>query len=256
MSAPMPSVPSTTGFVPAHRAGVADRVVHVRARVVGDRARQRTVEVHAVDEQPVVGGEVLQPGAGGDVVEPLGHVDVHADAEVGGQSGGGRQRVVGAGERGVHPDHAAAAGAQVALVLRQTAAGAVGAVAVGDAVRGVQPHADLGAGVGEDRQAALDARRRLVVVDDRRGPALQRLGGGEHRRPTDDLLVERHVEPPPDLLEHLEERRRLLRRRRHAPGERRVQVVVAADEAGGHVRHASILAAAPPRSIADLRGEW
>ena len=59
-------------------------------------------------------------------------------------------------ERGVHTDHAAPAAAQEALVLGQAALRLVGAVAIGDAVRADDAHADLGAGVGDDRQAALD----------------------------------------------------------------------------------------------------
>ena len=52
---------------------------------------QVAVEVDAVHEQPVVGGQVLEPGAGVAVDGPFGHVDVHADAEIGGQPGGGRR---------------------------------------------------------------------------------------------------------------------------------------------------------------------
>ena len=94
MSAPIPSVPSTIGFGRRRRPGVADAVVHVAARVVGDGAGQRAVEPDAVDEQPVVGGQAGEalPRAG--VLRTLGDVDVHADAEVGGQAGGRRQRVV------------------------------------------------------------------------------------------------------------------------------------------------------------------
>ena len=83
--------------------------------------RQRAVEVHAVDEQPVVGGEVLEPGPGVAVGDPLGDVDVHADAELGRQLGGRSQRLVAARERGVHTDHPSPAGAQVPLVLGQAA---------------------------------------------------------------------------------------------------------------------------------------
>ena len=106
-------------------------------------------------------------------------MDVHADAEVGGQAGGRRQRVVGARERGVHADHPASAGAQEALVLGEPTPGAVGAVAVGDAVRAHDAHADLGARLGDHVEAALDRVRALVVVDDPGRAAQQRL---ERRR--------------------------------------------------------------------------
>ena len=74
---------------------------------MGDRARAAVaVEVDAVDEQPVVARPACEACAGVGVDRALGHVDVHADAEVGGQAGGGLERVVGAGERGVDADHA------------------------------------------------------------------------------------------------------------------------------------------------------
>ena len=101
--------------------------------------RQRTIEVDAVHDQPVVGGERLEPHAGVDVVEPLGDVDVHADAQVAGQVGGRFERVVLAGERGVHADHAAPAGAKESLVLGQAAQRCVVPVAIGDAVRAARP---------------------------------------------------------------------------------------------------------------------
>jgi hypothetical protein len=110
-------------------------------------------------------------------------------------------------------------------------------VTIGDAVRQVRAHTDLRTGVGDDRQAALDARRRLVMVDDGGGPALQRLHRAEHGRPVDHLGVQRNVETPPHLLEDLEEGSRLVRRRRHAASQRRVQVVVAADHARGDGAH-------------------
>ena len=124
---------------PARRSAVADRIVHVAARVVGDRARQRTVEPDAMHDQPVVPGQRFESLAGGGVRRSLGDVDVHADAEVGRQAGGRRQRVVGARERGVHADHPASTGANEALVLGEPTPGAVGAVPVGDAVRARRP---------------------------------------------------------------------------------------------------------------------
>ena len=120
----------------ARRVGVADRIVQVRHRVVEDRAPQVVVgrQVDAVREQPVVAREARQAARRVDVADPLADVDVDADAEVVGQAGGRVQRVVGAGERGVDADQAAAAGPEEPLVLGEAAPGAVGAVAVGDAV--------------------------------------------------------------------------------------------------------------------------
>ena len=65
----------------ARRPGVADGVVHVRARVVHDRARESVVvgEVHAVHDEPVVAGQVADPIGRFAVVGSLGHVDVHTD---------------------------------------------------------------------------------------------------------------------------------------------------------------------------------
>ncbi len=221
----------------AGRRRVPDPVVHVAARVVGDRAREVAIEVHAVDDQPVVGGQRFQPLAGGRVRGALGDVHVHADAQVAGQSCCGVERLVAAGERGVDADHPATTGADEALVLGQTTAGAVGTVAVGDPVRAHDAHPHLGARLRDHVEAALDGVRALVVVDDRGRPTHQGLRGPEHRRPAQHVQVERGVQPPPDLLEDRREVGRLLRRRGHAAGERRVEVVVAADQPrrrGGH----------------------
>ena len=177
--------------------------------------------------------------AGVDVGRALGDVDVDTDAEIGGQAGSGGERVVGAREGGVDADQTPSAGAQEALVLGQAAAGAVGAVAVGHAVRADDAHADLGAGVGDDVEAALDGRRALVVVDDRRRAGEQRLQRAEAGRGAQHVEVQGGVEAPPDLLEDLGEVVRRGRRRRHAAGQRRVEVVVPADEAGGDGAHRS-----------------
>ena len=79
--------------------------------------------------------------------------------------------------------------------------------AVGHAVGDVDPDTHLRAGVGDDRERAVDGVRRLVVVDDGRGAGHQRLGGPEERRPAQHLQVERGIQPPPDLLQDLQERR-------------------------------------------------
>ena len=172
------------------------------------------------------------PSAGVAVDGPLGHVQVDAHAELGGQLGGGLDGGVPAREGGVHAHHAPTAFAQEPLVLGQPPPGAVGTVAIGHAVGAHHPHAHGGAGVGDDVEAAVDGVRALVVVDDGGRAALERLEGTEHGRPADHLEVEGGVEAPPDLLEDLHERRRRPGRRRHPAGQRRVEVVVAADEPG------------------------
>jgi len=105
----------------------------------------------------------------------------------------------------VYSHHAAAAGPQEPLVLGQAAAGAVGPVAVGDAVGAHNPDAHGGAGVGDDVEAAVDGVGTLVVVDDGGGPRFERFQGTERRRPPDHLEVEGGVETPPDLLQDLDE---------------------------------------------------
>ena len=134
-------------------------------------------------EQPVVAGEAGEAARRVDVAGPLADVDVDADPEVSRQAGGGAQRLVGAGEGGMDAHQAPAAGPDEALVLGQAAPGTVGAVAIGDAVGQQRPHPDLGAGGGDDVEAALDGVGRLVVVDDRGGAALERLEGAEMERP-------------------------------------------------------------------------
>ena len=206
MSAPIPSVPSTTGFDHVDGAAYPTPLFMLDRGLWAIVPRQRPVEVHAVHQQPIVGSERLEPRAGIAIGDALGNVDVHADTEVGGQIGGIIQRLVAAGERGVHTDHPAATGAQdTARSPARPRAGFGRAVTIGHAVGAADAHAHLGARVGDDRQAAVDRRRALVVVDDPRRTARQRLGRTEHRRPSDHLLVEGDVEAPPDLLEDLDE---------------------------------------------------
>ena len=52
------------------------------------------VEQDAVDDQPVVGRQRLEPRPGVAILGTLGDVDVHADPEVGGEPRGRLQRVV------------------------------------------------------------------------------------------------------------------------------------------------------------------
>ena len=218
--------------------GVADGVVHVGPRVVYNGARQAVVvvEVHAVHHQPVVGCEVTQSVSGVGVDRALGHVDVDADAVVGGHAGSRLERLVAAGERGMHAHPAPPARGEEAGVLLEAAPRPVGAVPVGDAVAAVDPHPHLGTRIGDDRERALDRLGRLMVVDDRRATALQGLEGAEHRRPADRLGVERPVEAPPHKFEDLPEVPGCGRRRRHAACQRRVEVVVGADQPRGRRR--------------------
>ena len=238
--------------------GVADRVVHVGARVVGDRAGQVAVERHAMHEQPIVGRERGQPSPGGCVLRPFAHVHVDADAQPVSQIAGRGQRLVGTGEGGMDTYVPAAAAAQVALVLGQTTASSVGhgegnwragrrlgrdrqqsgcRVAVGHAVTRVYPHAHFGARGGDHLQAAFDGVGALVMVDDARGAPLERFERAELGRPLDHLEVERAVEAPPHLFENLAEPAGLDGRRRHAPSQCRVQVMVGAHESGSGGRH-------------------
>ena len=117
MSAPMPSVPSTIGFDRERGPRVADGVVHVRARVVRDRARQVLFEVHGVDEQPRLVCERREPLPRVRVDRPLGDVDVDADAEVAREARGRLERLVAARERGVHTDEPSSTAAEEPLVL-------------------------------------------------------------------------------------------------------------------------------------------
>ena len=71
---------------------------------------------------------------------------------VGGDAGCGLERLVCAGERCVHANASPAAIGEEAGVLGEAPACAVGAVAVGDAVTAVDPHPDLGTGVGDHRE--------------------------------------------------------------------------------------------------------
>jgi hypothetical protein len=222
---------------PPGRSGVADAVVHVAARVVRDRAGELAVEQDTVDEQPVVAGQCGEASGGAGVVGSLGDVDMDPDAEVGGEPSRGGEGVVRARERGVDADQSLAAGTQEALVLGEATAGAVGPVAVGDAVGADDPHADVGTGVSDHVERALDRVGALVVVDDRGRAGEQRLDGAQAGARPQHVEVEGSVEAPPDLLEDLPERGRRDRRGGHAARQRRVQVVVGADQAGGLAAH-------------------
>ena len=239
MSAPIPSVPSTTVLARSRRPGVADTVVHVRPRVVGDRAGQRAIEQHAMHDQPVVCCQHLEPGRGGVVLGTLGDVDVHADPEVGGEPRGRLQRVVGAREGGVDADQPAPAGAQEPGVLLEPTPSAVRSVAVGDSIGAHHSHPDLGARFGDHVEASLDGVRALVVVDDRGRPRHQCFRGAEQGTGADHVVIEGVIEPPPHLFQDLAETGRLPRRRRHPAGQRRVQVMVTTHHARRRVRHLS-----------------
>ena len=150
--------------------GVADRVVHVGARVVHEGALESVVsgQVHTVDEQPALIAEAGQPIGGVGVGGAFRHVNVHTHVVPAGQVGRRGQRVIGAGEGRVDADVATAACGEVALVLCEAALGPVGAVTVGDAVAAAHPHADLGARPGNHVERALDGVGRLVMIHDGR----------------------------------------------------------------------------------------
>ncbi len=163
------------------------------------------------------------------------------------------ERLVAQREAGVGADQAPAAGLEEPFVLGQPGLGALGPVAVGDLVGAHDPHAHLGAGLGDDVERAVDGGRGGVVVDDGRGPRLQGLDRPQQRRPAHQLQVEGGVEPPPHLVEDLGEARRRLRRGRHAPGQGRVQVVVGADQAGRGGRRAAAVIGRRPAQRASGR---
>ena len=104
MSPPIPSVPERDGVLEAGRAGVADGVVHVRPRVVGDGPAQRPVEVHAMGEQPCIRCDAVEPGAGRRVDAILGYVDVDAHPEIGRQPGDRLEARLGERETGMRTD--------------------------------------------------------------------------------------------------------------------------------------------------------
>ena len=138
------------------------------------------VEVHAVDEQPVVARPAAPAASPASAsTAPSATWMCTPTPRSAASPAAAVERVVGARERGVDADQPAAAGAEEALVLGQPApavAPSGPAVAasrrrhVGDAVRSDDPHADLGARVGDDRRGCPRWRsgsrggRRCAVV--------------------------------------------------------------------------------------------
>ena len=183
-------------------------------------------------EQPVVPGEAFEACRSVDVADTLADVNMDSDAEVLGESGRSLKRFVTAGEGGVDTDQRLAALLDEALVLFESAAGALGPVAIRDAVSTQDTHPDCGAGIGDHREGAFDGIGGLVVVDDRGGARLQRLERTELGGPVEHVEIEGSVEAPPDLLQDLLEVRWRLWRRRHAAGKRRVEVMMGADQSG------------------------
>ena len=228
------------GVGEARRVGVADRVVEVGHGVVEDRAVQAGGRVGRCTQWASSQSSRVRPanrrGASRSPT-PSQTWTCTPDAEVGCQPGRRLQGGVGAGEGGVDAHEAASPGAQEPLVLLQPAPRPIGPVTVGDAVGEPGAHPDLGAGLGDDVQAALDGVGRFVVVHDGGGAALQRLEGAEHGGPADHLQVQRAVQAPPDELQDLLEVAGRPRRGGHAAGQRRVQVVVRADESRGQGCH-------------------
>ena len=91
-------------------------------------------------------------------------------------------------------------------------------IALGRAVAEQRADAELLAGLGEDRERALDEIRRFVMVDQRRRSREQRARHIVARRRAQGFGVERAVEPPPDPFQDLQEVLRRRTRRRHAIG--------------------------------------
>ena len=154
----MPSVPRTVRFGRFRGSGVADRVVHVRERVVCDRARQIAIEVHSVNEYPIVTRTRFESLAGVDIFGAFGDVDVDTDVECFREPTNGVEGGVGQRKASVRADVAAAAASEVALVLGESRLGLVEPVPVGDLVASREADADFGARVGHHRERAVDGR--------------------------------------------------------------------------------------------------
>ena len=158
---------------------VADRVVHVASRVVGDRAANLTIEVHAVHQEPVVVDVPVQPCPGICVAGAFGHVDMHTTSELLCCRGDRLKGFVGARECGMHTDITPTAGFEEAHVLVEPALrrrghrtwtqrrGRLvvnrntprGRVTVRDPVGAAHPHADFGAGFRNHVEASFDRVR-------------------------------------------------------------------------------------------------
>ena len=83
-----------------------------------DGARQRAVEVHRVGEDPASSARGRRAARRRPAsIAVLGHVDVHADAEIGGEPAHRVEGLVRQREARVRADEPAAAGAQEPLVL-------------------------------------------------------------------------------------------------------------------------------------------
>jgi hypothetical protein len=76
-------------------------------------------------------------------------VDVDADPEIRRHTGGGFERIVAAGERGMDADQAAASRGQKPAILLEPPPRPVFTVAIGDAVGAHNPDSDLCAGIGD-----------------------------------------------------------------------------------------------------------
>ena len=253
----MPSVPSETLLAERGEPGPADRVVHVRPRVVHERgtggvdeADLVVVQVDAVREKgalvertgavEAVGDAVPAAGNRVTLVGPvLGDVDVEADAEGVGRLAAGGERLVGERERGVGADHPArerevlpSQAVEEAPVLGDARERPFRPVAVGRLVAEDGADAEAAQGRLDDVERPVDRVRRRVMVDERRGTGEERLHPADQGRRPDAVLVEGPVEPPPDPLQDLGEVRGRRERVGHPPCERGVEVRVGADVAG------------------------
>jgi hypothetical protein len=213
------------------RMGVANTVIHVAPRVVRNRPRQVAVEMHAMNQQPVVSGQRFEPPAGISIVNALSHMDMNANAMLGSQSCCRGQRVVGAGERCVHTDHAPTTFAEKAIIFCKPSPSAIDTMTICDAVCEVRAYTDLCARFGNDAERTFDYRRAFVMIDDGGRSRHQSLGRAKQRRPSDHVVVKRHIQPPPNLLKNFQEAGGLLRWSRHTAGESGIQVMVAAHQA-------------------------
>ena len=151
---------------------------------------------------------------------------VHTNLVVGGELRSGSDRVIGAGEGCMQPDHAPAAFTKETVILGQASGCAFGSVAIGDAIGTIHPHTNFGTRLSDDAERPIDCIRRFVMVDDRGTSALERFERAKFGRPVNRVFVERTVETPPHQLEDFHESRRRAGRGWHTSGQGRVQMVM------------------------------
>jgi hypothetical protein len=131
-------------------------------------------------------------------------VNVHTHIELGRNRGGFRERLVGAGERGVHAHHSFASGSEKSAILIKPQACSRRTVAVRHPIRTDHSHTDLGTCLGNDIEGTIDRTRRLVVINDGRRPTGKCLKCAKARRVPDDVEIKRPIETPPHHVQNLE----------------------------------------------------